>query len=397
MKSKEKAGEAYLDNCRTTMVAREVVGTMLPFFTEKFGHPYSIYRLGQEANEAVASSREVIAKTIGAQREEILPTSGGTEANDIAIRGIAYGNRDRGNHIVTTKIEHPSTLRICEELSKEGFKVDYLDVDREGFVNLDQLKKTLSEKTILVSVMHVNNEIGTIEPVEEIGKILAEQKHKIYFHVNAAASYTKVPVNVDRMRADLLSLSAHKIHGPKGAGSLYVRRGTRIKPVIYGYISLSSLRPGTENVPGIVGIAKAAEIAFAKFDAYVRHMTKLRDRLIKGIESKVPDIILNGPRGGKRSPDNVNFSFKYIEGESIMLHLDLLGISVSTASACTSRKLEPSHVLTACGVPIEVAHGSIRFGVSRYNTENEIDYVLESLPGVIEKLRKISPLMHGNS
>lgn len=385
----------YLDNCRTTPVAKEVVESMLPYFSKRFGHPYSIYSLGQEANEAVTSARESIARSINADPEEILFTSGGTESNDIAIRGIAYANKAKGNHIITTKIEHPSVLRICEELEKEGFKVDYLDVDKEGFMDPDKLRDAITEKTILVSLMHVNNEIGTIEPVERVGEILREQDRKIYYHVDAATSYTKVKVDVNKINADLVSLSAHKIHGPKGVGSLFVRKRTHLSPISYGYISMSRLRPGTENVPGIVGMAKAVDMAFEKFDFYVHHMMRLRDKLIQGIESNIPDVLLNGPRGSKRSPENVNFSFKYIEGESIMLHLDLLGVSVSTASACTSRKLEPSHVLTACGVPPEISHGSIRFCVSRYSTQKEIDYVLEVLPTVIMKLREISPVKSG--
>ena len=387
--------KVYLDNGSTTRVANEVLEAMLPYFVEEIGHPIFIYSLGQAAADAVERSQKIIAKTLNANQEEIVFTSGATESNDIAIRGTAYANKKSGNHIITTKVENPSVLRTCERLEKEGFKVDYLNVDPQGFVNVEQLEGKINENTILVSVAHVNDEIGTIEPIEEIGKILDEQKHKIYFHVNAAASYARVPLDVKRMRIDLLSISAHKIHGPKGAGALYVREGTKIEPINYGYISLFPLRPGTENVPGIVGFAKAAELAFDDFDAQVEKMRKLRDRLMAGIEERIPHVVLHGPRGEKRSPANVNYSFKYVEGESVVLHLDLNGISAATGSACSTRKLEPSHVLTAIGVRPEIAHGAIRFTLSRYNTEQEIDYVLEVLPKVIDGLRKISPIKPG--
>ena len=387
--------KVYLDNGSTTRVAKEVLEAMLPYFVEEIGHPIFIYSLGQAAADAVERSQKIIAKTLNANQEEIVFTSGATESNDIAIRGTAYANKKSGNHIITTKVENPSVLRTCERLEKEGFKVDYLNVDPQGFVNVEQLEEKINENTILVSVAHVNDEIGTIEPIEEIGKILDEQKHKIYFHVNAAASYARVPLDVKRMRIDLLSISAHKIHGPKGVGALYVREGTKIEPINYGYISLFPLRPGTENVPGIVGFAKAAELAFDDFDVQVEKMRKLRDRLMVGIEERIPHVVLHGPRGEKRSPANVNYSFKYVEGESVVLHLDLNGISAATGSACSTRKLEPSHVLTAIGVRPEIAHGAIRFTLSRYNTEQEIDYVLEVLPKVIDGLRKISPIKPG--
>lgn len=387
--------KVYLDNGSTTKVAKEVLESMLPYFTEEFGHPIFIYSLGQTAADAVERAQKIIAKTLNAKQEEIVFTSGATESNDLAIRGVAYANKKSGNHIITTKVENPSILRTCEKLEKEGFKVDYLGVDSQGFVDLEQLKERINENTILVSVAHVNDEIGTIESIEEIGKILSEQKHKIYFHVNAAASYARVPLDVERMKIDLLSVTAHKIHGPKGVGALYVREGTKIEPINYGYVSLFSLRPGTENVPAIVGFAKAVELAFDDFDAQVRKMRGLRDKLMAGIEERIPHVVLHGPRGEKRSPANVNYSFKYVEGESVLLHLDLNGISVATGSACSTRKLEPSHVLTAIGVKPEIAHGAIRFTLSRYNTEQEIDYVLEVLPKVIEGLRKISPIKPG--
>lgn len=382
---------AYLDNGATTPVAKEVVETMLPYFTERFGHPTFLYSLGQEAADAVDQSQKTIARTINAKPGEILFTSGATEANDIALRGVVYANRKRGNHIITTKIENPSILRTCERLEGEGFKIDYLPVDGEGFVDVSKLKEKLNDKTILVSVANVNDEIGTIEPVEEIGKLLRDQKEKIYFHVNAAAGYARVPFDVEQIGADLVSLSAHKIHGPKGVGALYIREGTPVEPVSYGYISLFKLKPGTENIPGIVGFSKAAELAFDGFERHTNHMKKLRDKLISGFE-RVPYSVINGPRGDKRSPANASCSFKGLEGESMLMHLDLNGISVATGSACSTTKLEPSHVLTAIGVKPEVAHGTIRFTLSRYNTEEEIDYTLEVVPRVVEQLRKISPV-----
>ncbi|MBA7593398.1 Cysteine desulfurase IscS [subsurface metagenome] len=382
---------AYLDNGTTTPVAKEVVEAMLPYFTERFGHPTFLYSFGQEAADAVDRSQKSIARTINAKPGEILFTSSATEANDIALRGVAYANHERGNHIITTNIENPSILRTCERLEKEGFKIDYLPVDGEGFVDVSKLEEKLNDKTILVSVANVNDEIGTIEPVEEIGKLLRDQKEKIYFHVNAAAGYARVPVDAERIGADLVSLSAHKIHGPKGIGALYIREGTPVEPVSYGYISLFKLKPGTENIPGIVGFAKAAELAFDGFERHTNHMQKLRDKLISGFE-RVPYSVINGPRGDKRSPANVSFSFKGLEGESMLMHLDLNGISVATGSACSTTKLEPSHVLTAIGVKPEVAHGTIRFTLSRYNTEEEIDYTLEVVPRVVEQLRRISPV-----
>lgn len=385
----------YLDNGSTTPVLKEVIEAMLPYFTEKYGHPLFIYSFGRESYEAIEAAKEVIANTVNASPEEVTFTSSGTEANDIAIRGVAYANKSKGKHIITTKVENPSVLRVTEALEKEGFKVDYLDVDKEGFVNLTQLKEKLSEETILVSIMHVNDEIGTIEPIKEVGEILEALNHKVYFHVDAAASYGKVPINIEDMKIDLLSISAHKIHGPKGVGALIIRKDVKIDPIQHGYISLFKLKPGTENVPGIVGFSKAAELAFKDFNSNVAHMVKLRDKLIKGIQETIPDSILHGPAGDKRSPANVNFSFKYVEGESILLHLDLRGIAVATGSACSTRKLEPSHVLTAIGVKPEIAHSSIRFTLSKLNTEEEIDYVLKELPEVIENLRRISPIKPG--
>lgn len=387
--------KVYLDNGSTTPVLKEVVEAMLPFFTEKYGHALFPHSLGREAYDAVEASRQTIAETINAPSTGVVFVSSGTEANDMALRGVAYANRKRGKHVITTKIENPSVLRVTEVLEREGFKVDYLDVDREGFVDLNQLSEKVNDETILVSVMHVNDEIGTIEPIREVSEILKERNPNAYLHVDAAASYGKVRVDFEEMGADLLSLSAHKVHGPKGVGALVVREGVNVEPIEHGYVSLSRLKPGTENIPGIVGFGKAAETISREFDSSVNHMVKLRDKLIKGIQERIPDVVLHGPIGDRRSPANVNFSFKYVEGESIMLHLDLRGIIVATGSACATRKLEPSHVLTAIGVRPEVAHGAVRFTLSKLNTEEEIDYVLEELPKVIEELRRISPIKPG--
>lgn len=384
--------KAYLDNGNTTPVAEEVVEAMLPYLTEKYGHPLFIYSLGREANETVESASESIANTVGAKGSELTFTSGATEANDLAVRGIAKANKSKGKHIITSRVENPSVLRITEELERQGFKVDYLDVGSEGFIDLEQLRDLITNETILVSIIHASDEIGTIEPLKEVGEILEDQDHKVFFHTDAAASYARIPIDMDEMNLDLISISAHKIHGPKGIGALIAREGVNIEPINYGYLSLSNLRPGTENMPGIVGFQKAAELAFEDFDSKIDHMEKLRDRLMEGIEEKIAETILHGPRGGDRSPANVNYSFKRVEGESILMQLDMRGISVATGSACATRKLEPSHVLTAIGVDPVVAHGAIRFTLSRMNTEKETDYTLEVLPEVVEKLRELSPI-----
>ncbi len=381
----------YLDNNTTTQVAPEVVETMASYFTKEYGHPTSIHTLGLNASDALRRSKETIAKTIGAKGEEIVFTSGATEGDDIAIRGAAYANRSRGNHIITTRVEHPSVLRVCEQLEKEGFRVDYVGVDKEGFVRLDELASKLDDKTILISVMLANDEIGTIEPVEQVSSLVHKTNPRILLHVDAAAGFMRVPIDVHRMGIDLLSLSAHKVHGPKGVGALFVRSDIKVNNIGFGYTSTASLRPGTENIPGIVGFARAAELGMQNPQETV-YMVKLRDRLIEEIESRIPEVLLNGPRGIERSPNNVNFCFPYIEGESILLHLDILGIAVSTGSSCATHKLEPSHVLTAIGVAPENSHGNIRMTLSRYNTEEDVDRVLQALPEVVQNLRKMSPV-----
>ncbi|MFX1485810.1 MAG: cysteine desulfurase family protein [Promethearchaeota archaeon] len=382
----------YMDNERSTQVAKEVLDSMVPYFTEYYGHPASIHGLGERAHDAIDESAETIARSINAGSNEIVFTSGGTEASDLAIRGIIYANKDKGRHMITSRIEHPSVMRITEELSKQGFEVDYVNVDEKGFVDLEELQQLIRDETVLVSIAHANHEIGSIEPIKEVGEILRNQNHKIYFHVDGQSSYTRLPIDVAEFDLDALTLSAHKIHGPKGVGALYLKEKTKIDPILFGYVSLSTLRPGTENVPGIVGFAKAAEIALKNIDEYVAHMRSLRDELLERIGETIPETLLHGPKGDRRSPSNVNFSFKYIEGESIMMYLNMNGVYVSTGSACASRKLEPSHVLTAIGVPIEIAHGSILFALSRYNTKGDVEYVLEVLPKVVGHLRSMSPL-----
>lgn len=384
--------KVYLDNGNTTPVDERVVEAMKPYFTEKYGHPLFIYSQGKDAHRAVEKAKDYVAETVGAEGYSLTFTSGATEANDMAIRGVAKARKEKGNHIITSNVENPSVLRICEELEGKGFDVDYLDVDEEGFVDLDQLEELVSEETILVSIGHVSGEIGTIQPIREIGEILKDENPEVLFHTNAAASYGRVPLDVKESAVDLLSLSAHKIHGPKGVGALIRGENADIEPVNYGYLSLSELRPGTENVPGIVGFQKAAELSFDNFESKVKDILQLRKRLMDGIENHISDVVLHGPEGEYRSPANVNYSFKHIEGESILMHLDARGISVATGSACATRKLEPSHVLTAIGVDPVVAHGAIRFTLSRMNTEEEINYTLEVLPEVVEKLRQMSPM-----
>jgi len=379
----------YLDSGATTAVDPEVVKAMLPFLTEKFGNASSSHFKGQEAKMALNEARHIIAKSIGAKDEEIIFTSGGTESNNLAIKGVAFANKDKGNHIITTKIEHDCILNACRWLETQGFKVTYLDVDEEGFVKPEDLERAITPQTILVSIIHGNNEIGTIQDLERLGAIC--RKHGVYFHTDACQSYTKTELNVKKQNLDLVTLNSHKIHGPKGVGALYVRKGVRITPLMHGGGHEFGLRAGTENIAGIVGFAKAVQLA--SNPKHIEHMTKLRDKLINGALERIPDVRLNGPRGNKRLCNNVNFSFKYIEGEAIGGYLDAKGICSSTGSACSSPKLEPSHVLLAIGLKPEEAHGSLRLTLSRFTTEEEIDKLLEVLPGIVEKLRKMSPLV----
>lgn len=372
----------YLDSGASTQVDAEVLKAMLPYFSEIYGNASSIHSLGQEAKDAMERSRETIAKSINAKPKEIIFTSGGTEANNFAIKGVAFA-RKKG-HIITCKTEHDCVLNASKWLEKRGFDVTYLAVDREGFVNPADVKKAIRKDTVLVSIMHGNNEIGTIQPLSEIGKIC--RKYGVTFHSDACQSYTKVPIDVEEMNLDLLTINAHKIHGPKGVGSLYIRAGTEIEPLQHGGGHERGLRSGTENITGIVGFAKAVEIAG---ESDVKRMEKLRNQLIDGL-LEIPDTRLNGPRKN-RLCNNANITFKLIEGEAIALALDAKGIAVSTGSACSSHTLEPSHVLTAIGLPPEVAHGSIRFTISKYTKGEDIDYAVKSVKEVVSNLRKISP------
>jgi cysteine desulfurase len=387
-----KTMKVYLDNGATTMADPEVVKAMQPYFTEKYGNASSLHSFGNEAKNALNNSRAVIAKILNAEPEEIIFTSGGTESDNLAIIGTAFANKERGNHIITSRIEHPAVLRTCEYLEKNfGFKVTYLPVDKEGFVKIDELKKAMTDKTILVTIMHANNEIGTIEPIDEIGKLCKEKG--ITFHTDAVQSFTKVPIDVRKTNVDMISISAHKIHGPKGVGALYIRKGANIKPLAYGGSHEFRMRAGTENITGIVGFAKAAELN--SMPEHAQYVAKLRDRLIKGVLKNIDEAIVNGPKDKtikNRLCNNANIAFKYVEGESVLMHLDFRGIAVSTGSACSSKSLEPSHVLTSIGLEKKDSHGAIRFTMSRFNTELEIDYTIERLTEIIKKLRELSPL-----
>ena len=378
----------YLDNSATTHINDEVMSAMQPYNGEKFGNASSLYMRGRESAEAIEKAREQVAGAIGADTKEIIFTSGGTESDNIALLGAAHAYREHGDHIITSSIEHPAVMETVEHLKLEGYSVTHVPVDKEGILNVDALSEAITPNTILISVMHVNNEIGTIQPIEEVGKIAKE--NDIVFHSDAVQSFGKIDVNVDSLGVDLLTLSGHKIHGPKGVGVLFVRKGTKLKAIMYGGGQERGLRSGTENVPAIVGMGQASEIAARDMRQNAAHMTRLRDRLIDGI-MKEEYVRLNGSRT-KRSPNNVNVSFRFIEGESLVLMLDAQGVETSTGSACSSKDLQPSHVLLALGMRPEQAHGSLRLTNSQYNTEEEIDYVLDVLPGITQKLMAMSPL-----
>ena len=380
----------YLDHAATTPTRPEVMKAMLPYFTDAFGNPSSIHSLGQEAKGAVEEARTKVAELIGARSEEIVFTSGGTEADNYALKGVAYANEDKGNHIITTSIEHHAVLEVCKFLGRRGFRITYLPVDKYGLVNLDDVRKAITDKTILISVMHANNEVGTIEPVEEIGRIAREAG--IYFHTDAVQTVGHIPVNVDKLKVDLLSISAHKLYGPKGAGVLYVRKGTKLVSLMHGGAHEKRRRAGTENVPAIVGLGKAVELAGQEVGKEAERLAYLRDKLIEGLGEKIDHIRLNG-HPTRRLPNNVNVSIDFVEGESMLLNLDLAGICASTGSACSSASLESSHVLLALGLPPEQAHGSLRFTLGLENTEADVERVLEVLPGIVARLRAMSPLL----
>ncbi len=379
----------YLDYSATTPVKEEVLKEMIPYFTEKFGNPSSLYDKGLEAKEAVNHARERLAALINADPKEIYFTAGGTESDNWSLMGVADKLKNRGNHIITTKIEHHAILHTCDFLEKHGYDVTYLDIDKDGRISLEQLENAITDKTILISVMMVNNEIGTVQPIKEIGKIA--KAHKIVFHTDAVQALGNVPIDVKDMGIDLMSMSSHKIYGPKGEGALYMRKGLRISNFIHGGAQENSKRAGTENLTGIVGFGKAAELARINFDKHVKHCSELRNYLVDRILEEIPDIQLNGTMEG-RHPGNANITFKYIEGESILLLLNQFGISVSTGSACSSTSLEPSHVLVALGVPVEMIHGTVRFTVGDFTTKEDIDYVVDNLKVIVEKLRALSPI-----
>ncbi|HPE51883.1 MAG TPA: cysteine desulfurase NifS [Methanothrix soehngenii] len=379
----------YMDHSATTPVAPEVLAAMLPYFGEKFGNASSLHRSGREAKEVLEDSREKIAALLGARAEEIIFTSGGTESDNLALKGIARKNRKLGKHIITTQIEHPAILETCRALEKDGFEVTYLPVTGEGLVELSTLEASIRPDTILISVMHANNEVGTIQPLEEIGRLAAERD--IYLHSDAVQSVGKIPVNVDDLGVDLLSLSAHKLYGPKGVGALYIRKGTKLESIIQGGGHERRLRSGTENISGIVGLARAAELAERDMPREAERLAGLRDRLAELVLGKVKDAWINGTMK-KRLPGNLNFGFKYVEGESLLLFLDSKGICVSTGSACSSHKLEPSHVLMSLGLKAEECHGSLRITLGMSNTIDEVEYVAESIVEAVERFRGISAL-----
>jgi len=380
----------YLDHAATTPVHPEVARAMAPYFSKDFGNPSTLYSYGREAKGALEEAREKVARLIGAKHpEEIVFTSGGTEADNFALSGIAWANEKKGNHIITTSIEHHAVINVCKFLEKRGFEVTYLLVDKYGLVDPLELKRAITNKTVLISVMHANNEIGTVEPIEKIAEIAREKG--IYFHTDAVQTLGHIPIDVEKMEVDLLAMSAHKLYGPKGVGALYIRKGTKIVPFLYGGEQENKRRASTENVPGIVGFGEACSLAQRDMAEEEKNLTYLRDKLIEGILGEIKNSRLNGHRE-KRLPGNVNVSVEGAEGESMLLQLDLAGICASSGSACTSSILEPSHVLTAIGLSPEVAHSSLRFTLGKENTAEDIDYVLKVLPEIVERLRSMSPI-----
>lgn len=379
----------YLDNAATTRTREEVVNAMLPYYTEFYGNASTVYELGSVSKKAVNESKDIIAKSLSANANEIYFTAGGSESDNWAIKAVAEANKSKGNHIITSKIEHHAVLHTCEYLEKNGFEVTYLDVDEAGFIHLDQLKKAIRKETILITIMFANNEIGTVQPIKEIGQIAKE--NNIIFHTDAVQAFGQIPINVDELHIDLLSSSAHKLNGPKGIGFLYVRNSVKIRSFIHGGGQERGRRAGTENIPGIVGYGKAVEYAVSNMEERIAKEVELRDYLITNILKKVPYTRLNGDRV-KRLPNNANFCFQFIEGESLLIMLDMEGICGSSGSACTSGSLDPSHVLLAIGLPHEIAHGSLRLTVSEDNTIEEMDFVVEQVAKIVSKLRSMSPL-----
>ncbi|NLB60999.1 MAG: cysteine desulfurase NifS [Clostridiales bacterium] len=381
--------KVYLDNAATTAMSKEVLEEMLPFFSEVYGNPSSVHSFGQASKNALDTARARVATALGAKPSEIIFTGGGTEADNAAILGVAQKLQKKGKHIITTAIEHHAVLHACEKLEKEGFTVTYLPVDEFGLVTASQVEQAIKDDTILVTIMYANNEVGTIMPISEIGAVC--NARGILFHTDAVQAVGHIHIDVVEQNIDLLSLSAHKLHGPKGVGALYMKKGTNLPPFIYGGAQEFKRRAGTENVAGIVGLGKAIELATASIDENAKKQTAMRDRLIDGILKNIPEVKLNG-HPTKRLPNNVNVSIKYIEGESILLMLDINGIAASSGSACTSGSLDPSHVLLALGLSHETAHGSVRLTLSEYNTYEEIDYTIKTLETITQRLRAMSPL-----
>ncbi len=379
----------YLDHAATTPVKQEVLEAMLPYFTEKFGNASSIYSIGRESKKAMEEARDKVALALGAQAKEIFFTGSGSEADNWAIKGVAYSNRTKGNHIITTAIEHPAVLHTCQYLESEGFEVTYLPVDENGLVSVEQVSSAIKQSTILISIMFANNEIGVIQPIAEIGKLAREKG--VYFHTDAVQAVGNVAINVVDMNIDLLSLSGHKFYGPKGTGALFIRKGIKLTSFLHGGHQEKGRRASTENVPGIVGLGKAIELASQNIEKYNKKLISLRDRTIDEITKSIPYTRLNGDRY-KRLPGNVNISFEFIEGESLLLMLDMNGIAASSGSACTSGSLDPSHVLLAIGLPHEIAHGSLRITFGERNTQEDVDYLLETIPMIVQRLRDMSPL-----
>lgn len=379
----------YLDNAATTKTSKEVVDAMLPYFTEDYGNPSSIYEIGQRSKKAITKAREQIAQVIGAKTEEIYFTAGGSESDNWALKAAFEAYSGKGNHIITTKIEHHAILHTCEYLEKQGARITYLDVDENGLVDLEELQKAICPETILISVMFANNEIGTIEPVKEIGMIAKE--HGVLFHTDAVQAFGQVPIDVNEMNIDMLSSSAHKINGPKGIGFLYIRKGVKIRSFVHGGAQERKRRAGTENVPGIVGYGVAAKRAAESMEERTKKERELRDYLIERVLKEVPYVKLNGDPV-KRLPNNMNFSFRFIEGESLLIMLDMKGIAGSSGSACTSGSLDPSHVLLAIGLPHEIAHGSLRLTLGEDITKEDLDYTLEQIKEIVGRLRELSPL-----
>lgn len=379
----------YLDNAATTQCAKEALDAMLPYFTEQYGNASSIYQLGAQSKKAITNARDIIAKSLNTDGAEIYFTAGGSESDNWALIATAEAYAAKGKHIITSRIEHHAVLHTCQYLEKRGYEVTYIDVDEDGVIRLEDLKKAIRPDTILISVMFANNEIGTVQPIEEIGRIAKE--NGILFHTDAVQAYGHLPIDVEALHIDMLSASGHKLHGPKGVGFLYIRKGVKIRSFLHGGSQERSRRAGTENVPGIVGLGAAVKKAFENMDANIKKETELRDYLIQRIEKEVPYCRLNGHRT-KRLPGNVNFSFQFIEGESLLIMLDMKKICASSGSACTSGSLDPSHVLLAIGLPHEIAHGSLRLTLNADTTREELDYVVESVKEIVEKLRSMSPL-----